>query len=82
MAELPSMRMSVVLQAIAREYVKSDDVAAVIAEQALRIMSDDPSLLDGSIDVAIRNVIHRLALDHLNDPVVRPEGLGNNEDGN
>lgn len=43
MADLSSTSMSNVLQTMAREYVKTDDVAAAIAEQALRMLSDNPT---------------------------------------
>ncbi len=75
MIDFSSQPMSVVLQTMAREYVKSDEVAGVIAEQAVRVLSDNPSLLDGSLNEAIRAVIHRLALEHLSS-AERQDGTG------
>jgi hypothetical protein len=59
------MTMSITLQAVAREYVSSDIAATVIAEQALRLISADPSMIDGDIDAAIR-VVRGIALQHSN----------------
>ena len=50
------------LHRLTRRYVKSDTDAARLAERAFRMISDDPSLLDGpDIHKALFCLVHRVA---------------------
>jgi hypothetical protein len=50
------------LNSLARRYVKSEADAARLAERALQMVSEDPSLLDDSdIDKALFHLVHRIA---------------------
>ncbi len=50
------------LNSLARRYVKSEADAARLADRALQMVSEDPSLLDDSdIDKALFRLVHRIA---------------------
>lgn len=54
--------MFAILKTIARHYVSTDAHAARLAERALQIIFDDPSLLDApNIDEALFVLVHRVA---------------------
>ena len=59
------------LNRLTRRYVKSDADAARLAERALRMISDDPTVLDGpNIDTALFRLVHRIAREGFSKPSI------------
>jgi|APAra7269097635_1048570.scaffolds.fasta_scaffold00042_113 hypothetical protein len=61
------------LNSLARRYVKSEADAARLADRALQMVSEDPSLLDDSdIDKALFRLVHRIARQDFEIPRASP----------
>ena len=63
------------LHSLARRYVKSEADAARLAERALRMISEDPTLLDDpNIGTALLRVVDRIAEEEFASRSLRNDG--------